>query len=154
VKANHLLRLYLDHKSVTWPKNTKHYIISNLPRRVPLNDLVGYDANVFHQEETRIHKYLLDLSLCLSNVDKSILSLKQIGTNTKHHTASTFSYIHWFSIKVSIPKRQSSINVCHFAMCLLHVSAFTWPSSGRSITKEYHHHHHVHTGELGVLPVP
>ena len=26
---------------------------------------------------------------------------------------------------------------CHYTMCLLHVSAPTWPSSERSITKEY-----------------
>jgi len=33
---------------------------------------------------------------------------------------------------------QSTINTrCHFDLCLLHASAFTWPSSWRSQTKEY-----------------
>ena len=32
---------------------------------------------------------------------------------------------------------QQKAIICHFTMCLLHVSASTWPSSGRYPTKEY-----------------
>jgi hypothetical protein len=63
-----------------------------LPREIQLYDLDGYDANVFHQEETGLYKYLLELSLRLSIVDRIILSLKQIDTNPKPHTASNFQF--------------------------------------------------------------
>lgn len=60
-------------------------------------DLLGYDANVFHQEETAFHRCRLDLFLHLSIVNTSNMSLnasrisrKLIGTKPKHQTVSLF----------------------------------------------------------------